>query len=188
MYKKDFLRQDAHARRSSLSKEVIYRASSVIKSKFFAHPRVRDACRIMFYVNKGKEVRTYEMIEEALIKGYEVFIPVVIEEGIIVSSRILEMTNLVTGAYGIKEPIKVSPIAPYLIDVVVVPGLGFDLEGRRLGYGGGYYDRYLAHMSSSTLKVAFCYEIQLYDYIPRRYHDIIMDIIITEKRIISIRE
>jgi len=96
------------------------------------------------------------------------------------------MNDLQEGLLGIPTPSKESPIiAPQDIDLVVVPCLACDTSGYRIGYGGGYYDRYLASARQAT-SVALCRESLLLEQVPREAHDIPVDIVITNARIISV--
>ncbi len=94
--------------------------------------------------------------------------------------------GLVCGAYGIQEPCG-EVCAPRQIDLIVVPGLGFDAAGHRLGRGKGYYDKYLGGAPGSLYKVGVCWDFQLVDQIPVEGHDAVMDAVVTEKRQIILR-
>ena len=83
------------------------------------------------------------------------------------------------GAYGIPEPIADEPIADDDTALVLMPGLAFDPEGRRLGYGGGFYDRFLAREPNHPL-VALCYGFQMFDHLETEAHDIPVDLVIAD--------
>ena len=89
---------------------------------------------------------------------------------------IAELAELVLGRFGIREP---AP-GPQLekLDLIVVPGLAFTVTGNRLGRGAGYYDRFLATVPTTTLKVGVCFEFQLVPQIPSESHDVIMDVVV----------
>ena len=95
-----------------------------------------------------------------------------------VAGRILSQSELVPGAYGIPEPPEDAEILdPRAFGLILVPGVAFSPEGRRLGRGGGYYDRYLA--DTRGLKVALARDLQLTPHLPAGPHDIDVDLIIT---------
>jgi 5-formyltetrahydrofolate cyclo-ligase len=93
------------------------------------------------------------------------------------------------GAYGILEPDDASEIIdPDRADLIIVPGIAFDMAGKRVGYGKGYYDRVLHHLEGSGRLVGFCYDWQLVKGIAGEPHDVTMDMLITEKRVIRPRD
>jgi 5-formyltetrahydrofolate cyclo-ligase len=93
---------------------------------------------------------------------------------------------MLTGYMGIAEPDAsiLHRVDPLEIDMVVVPGVAFDMARNRIGYGGGYYDRFLCTLRPDCLKVAVAFELQVFDSIPAASYDIPVDIIVTEERII----
>jgi 5-formyltetrahydrofolate cyclo-ligase len=98
--------------------------------------------------------------------------------------------DLQEGAFGILEP-KPSGVDHNvaIVDLVVVPGIAFDLTGHRIGYGKGYYDRFLQHPGRTTLLVGFCHDFQMvYNPLPADVHDVPMDVIVTDKRIIRLKK
>jgi 5-formyltetrahydrofolate cyclo-ligase len=100
--------------------------------------------------------------------------------------RFQNCDGLVAGSFGIMEPAVESAVADCAeIDMFVVPGVGFDLSGQRIGYGRGYYDRALHRLEGSGRLTAFCYELQVVDSLHSESHDVVMDRIITERRIIT---
>ncbi|MCX7658787.1 MAG: 5-formyltetrahydrofolate cyclo-ligase, partial [Oscillospiraceae bacterium] len=95
--------------------------------------------------------------------------------------------ELAKGCYGILEPVKelARRVPPENLDMVIVPGVAFDLKKNRIGYGGGYYDRFLKKMRFNCLKVGIAFEFQIVPEIPASENDVPVDIIVTEKRIIK---
>ena len=97
------------------------------------------------------------------------------------------LEELAPGSYGIPEPKDSARLVlPEDIDVILVPGLAFDCQGNRLGYGKGYYDQYLPQLSEKALTIGVSYDECLYDNIPAEQHDICMDYIVTPERVITI--
>lgn len=95
------------------------------------------------------------------------------------------MDDMEKGAYGILEPKTVRKADENNIDVILVPGLAFDRNGGRMGFGKGYYDRLLE--SSKAVKIGLCYDFQILEKIPTESHDVPMNFVITEKEILEIR-
>ena len=101
--------------------------------------------------------------------------------------RVTALSQLVPGAYGLPEPGRDCPeIAPEAIDVVLVPGTAFDAGGGRMGYGGGYYDRFLS--ANRCTAAALAYECQVIRRVPTEAHDVPMDYIITPAGILTCDE
>lgn len=92
--------------------------------------------------------------------------------------------DLRPGAFGVMEPEGACQILVEGLDMVVVPGVAFDRSGFRLGYGKGFYDRALHDAGPGTLRIGLCFELQLVDFLPAERHDVAMDMIITEERIL----
>jgi 5-formyltetrahydrofolate cyclo-ligase len=183
------LRKAALAARNRLTVMERMAASSVIADLLAAHPAYKAAHTVMFYVSFGSEVATILPIKRALAEGKTVAVPLVRErEGVLVASKLLDPAkDLAPGAYGIFEPMAraVRPLPPESLDLVVVPGVAFDAHGHRIGYGRGYYDRFLAGIGRKAITVAFAYESQIHDHVPSQEHDCHVQVILTEERVIN---
>lgn len=108
-----------------------------------------------------------------------------VEGGSIVLHQVSAADQLTAGRFGIREPAADAPIVPpQRVRVFLCPGVAFSSSGIRLGRGGGYYDRLLADRSDDSLAIGVCCESQIFDTLPAAPHDIPMDIIVTEKRVI----
>ncbi len=90
-------------------------------------------------------------------------------------------------AYGPREPRERIAVDPETVDVVVTPGLAFDREGNRLGYGGGYYDRYLARMGDAILRVGVAFSLQLVGRVPHEHEDQPVDVVVTDQGVLDTR-
>lgn len=113
----------------------------------------------------------------------------------IIPVRLNSFEELTAGPYGIREPdMHVQLAAGHLnalpdalsvqeLDVVIVPGVAFDRKGGRLGYGGGYYDRFLPQLRPNALKIGIAYQLQMVEQLPMETHDIPLDLIVTEKSV-----
>jgi 5-formyltetrahydrofolate cyclo-ligase len=173
------LRKQMLHKRDSLAPEDARRMSESIMVELFSCERFRQASIIGFYIPKGNEVDTKPMIERAMAMGKSVAVPYTDHK--ITFCRFTSFESLKAGKYGIPEPASREPLEPELI---VVPGVAFGLCMHRLGYGKGYYDRYLA--SSFAYRVGICYDFQVVEKLPSHEDDQRMDEIITEKRVISL--
>jgi len=184
---KDKLRRRILRKCRALSPDEVIGRSSKIRYRFIELTEEQGFNVVMIYISVRNEVDTYELGRELLRMGKMVCAPVVDRA----QRRILPYTvnripdDLVDGEYSIPEPSreKGQRVDPSLIDVVVVPGVGFDPRGYRIGYGGGYYDRFLP-LCSKALFVGLAYEFQIVDKVPNEDWDIRMDVIITEERVI----
>jgi 5-formyltetrahydrofolate cyclo-ligase len=178
---KEALRRRMLAERDSLGRAELGAMSEAIAEKLFSRPRFAEAGVVAFYLPKGSETDTSGMIRSALKLGKEVLVPVT--SGEISFVRFTSFADLAPGRFGIPEPRTRNPEPPREPDLVVVPGIAFGLCMHRLGYGRGYYDRYLAR--SPAYRVGVCYDFQVVERLPRHDDDQRMDEIITEKRIIQ---
>jgi 5-formyltetrahydrofolate cyclo-ligase len=128
---------------------------------------------VFVYVSYNGEVDTHKLINHALMDKKTVCVPRVISkaEGM-EAVPIKSFNDLISGSYGILEPPKDAiPICPQSIDIALVPGVAFDRRGGRLGYGGGFYDRYLSQMRQDTCIAALAYSIQMMEAIPMEPQD-----------------
>ncbi len=184
------IRRSIISLRNSLSQNEIILKSHIIQEKLWKIIERHKSQSIMFYVAFGSEVRTQDCIDKALEKGLDVIVPICIEseshQKELLPSKILNPSSELTiGKYHIPEPKPefIRPFPPNMIDIVVVPGVAFDNKCYRIGYGVGYYDRFLIKCSKS-LFVALAYEIQIVEDVLHDEWDIPVDCIITENRII----
>jgi 5-formyltetrahydrofolate cyclo-ligase len=185
---KDQIRRELIVRRKKLSEKEVFDKSFEIKNRLFDSDIFRNAISILFYVSYGGEVFTHDMIKECLILKKNVIVPKSnIENRTLILSKLVGWDDLEVGSYNILEP-KSDKIIEFPIediDLIIVPGVGFDLTGRRIGHGKGYYDNLLK--KSKAVHIGLAFEFQIVDEIPTENHDIPVDIIITEGRIINCR-
>ena len=180
------LKQLITEKRNSLSKEEILEKSEQIKYNLFNLEQYKKSKTVMFFVSFNSEVHTHEMIKEAL-KNKTVVIPKV-EQHEIEPSIILDFDNLVPSSkLGILEPIEAMKIAYKNIDLVLVPGIVFDKHGHRIGFGLGFYDRFLQKVSKS-IKVGLAFDFQVVDRIPHEEHDVPVNFIVTEKMVVECKK
>ena len=174
---KDEIRAAAVSGRRALSHEDITEKSRAISTRLM--PFLEKADTIMCYIAAFNEPRTADIIQRLFDAGKKIVVPV--SDALtctILPSYLTSPGKLIRGEYGIPEPSEFIPADIGDIDISIIPGIAFDRSGMRIGFGKGYYDRFLAEFSG--MKIGLCYELQLYDSIPHDSHDIPMDIIITE--------
>ena len=151
----------------------------VIGSRVYKNARV-----IMLYSPLKSETDTAVIAKAALADGKQVVYPVTDESGRIVPVEVSADTEFKRGGFGIYEPCGDAYEGP--IDLVILPGVAFDREGGRLGFGKGCYDALLADIDA--YKIGLCYEVQLTDELPMEEHDVRMDMIVTECETIEIKK
>ncbi len=185
------LRREILKKRSEVAESEIEALSRIIMKKA-AELYLSDAIKlIMCYMDFRNEVKTGDFIKECLALGKRIALPRV-EKGPDGRKKIFPyeikdlLRDVTPGTYGILEPNPelAKPVKPSDIDLVIVPGVVFDERKFRIGYGGGYYDRFLSEVRPDCIKLAPAFELQIVDEIPREGHDIPVDVIITDKRLI----
>ncbi|WP_040215154.1 5-formyltetrahydrofolate cyclo-ligase [Clostridium polynesiense] len=182
--KKD-VRKKIIAQRDILSEEEIRERSEIIKNKLFDIDEYKNAKNIFLFTSFGSEVDTHEIIRQALRQGKRVAVPRVNKETKLMEAKIIDnLEDMAEGYYGILEPSEAAEeMSPESIDLIIMPGVAFDLKGGRIGYGAGFYDKFLKEVSESTPKIAIAYELQLIEEVPMESYDVRIDGVITEKRI-----
>jgi 5-formyltetrahydrofolate cyclo-ligase len=141
----------------------------------------------MFYVAKENEVRTENMIKESIRMGKKVAVPVMMKERTLSPSLLTDYdTELVTKRFKILEPreecLHFVPVEE--IEVVIVPGVAFDRDGGRIGFGKGFYDNFLKETSSKACTIGIAYQFQIVDKLPVGKADVSVDIIVSEDEVI----
>ncbi|GAA0331134.1 5-formyltetrahydrofolate cyclo-ligase [Oceanobacillus sp. FSL W7-1293] len=186
MSEKKMLRQHMLTYISGLSEFERKNIEEKLQNQLVASPVFQQAATIGITISTAQEWATSSIMEKAWEKG-----KIIASPKCIVKTKEMQyyawnqLDQIEAGYAGIKEPIpeKTTPIAPADIDLLLVPGVIFDKDGYRIGYGGGYYDRMLADYKGVT--ISLCTEKQLVERIPRESHDLPVELIITEKRTIK---
>lgn len=190
MMKKE-LRKEIIAARMSQSDEVVAEKSALIIDKVKHLPEFQKADLVMFYLDFRKEVATGELIKYALDNGKRVVIPITDTKNIrLIPSELRDFPDdLTSGTWGILEPKpdRVRPVDAGEIDFVIVPGVSFDDKGNRLGYGGGFYDRFLRQLKPDASFAALAFEMQMKDDVCPEPHDYPVHYVVTEDRVIKCR-
>lgn len=143
----------------------------------------------MCYVSFGSEVNTFPLIQAALEQSKRLAVPLCQPEGqSLLAAEISDFPgDLRPGTWGILEPRPeaLRPVAPELLDLVLVPGVAFDRSGNRLGYGAGYYDRFLATLRPGARTIALAFAEQIVTDVYPQAHDRPVDMVITDQEIIE---
>lgn len=178
---KTSLRRLLLEKRDATSFDLMKIASKSIQKKLKKIESFRNAQKIGVYYPTGSEILTQDIMQEALSNGKEIFLPKVIGKEM-EFRKIINFSNLEGGSFDIMEPRDECPVNNNL-DIILVPTVGISPSGVRLGYGHGYYDRFLAKNKIKTISLTL--EKQIIKNIPRSDHDIIIDWIVTEDRILD---
>ena len=183
---KNKIRKDIIVKRDSLDLEKKRNFDQIIIGKLKETEEYRKSRNVFIYIGFGSEIDTAKYIEEFLIEGKKVFVPRT--NMVIKTMEAVEITSLKElerNKLGILEPTKdKEAIDKNQLQLIIMPGVAFDMKRGRIGYGGGYYDKYMENIDSSIPKIALAYELQIIDMVPSEEHDIFPDTIITEKRYI----
>src|SRR3989338_647774 len=182
---KHSIRQQILEKRDCLSKEEVTEKSQKIIENLKATKEYRTSSLILFYVSFNNEVSTIGLIRELLkTKEKKVLVPYVEKNNPLLQVSLLENFNdLEKGKYNILEPRKdkIKKTDVKKIGIVLVPGIAFDKKGHRIGYGHGYYDRFLNTLGSGTKKIGLAYDFQVVDSVTKEKHDVVLNIVISEK-------
>ena len=180
MEEKKEIRKKIFKARKEHSDEWIQEKSRMITGKLTVLPEYQRAERIMAYADYNHEVMTRYIIEEAWKAGKEVAVPKVVGKDM-VFYRLTDFSQLEPGYFGIPEPVR-GEIVKWEDALMVMPGVAFDPENNRVGYGGGFYDRFLEkHPDITRLAVAF--DFQILDLVPTEPTDICPQIIVTQSKV-----
>lgn len=178
------IRARALARRRSLSVEDHRRWSAAIAGRLQGLPEFREASMVLSYVSaKDNEADTHGIISELLSESREVWVPRVAPARRLDWLQLRDWAELAPARFGMLEPAggAPEPLPPPADAVCLTPGIAFTREGYRIGYGGGYFDRFLAGFSGTAIGLAF--ECQLLDTFPREEYDRRVDLVVTESAV-----
>lgn len=187
--RKRAVRARALAARDALPAGARAEKSARITAALTALEECVQARCVMAYVPFRSEFDTRPLLEHLLAAGVVLALPRIIGPRIMVAARVEDLErDLVPGAFGIPAPgDKLEALSPTLLDCVLVPGSAFDLEGRRCGYGGGYYDNLMALTRPDCHRVAAAFDVQVVDEVPAEPHDLPVHLLVTETRVVDLR-
>ena len=173
---KKTLRAQIREKKREMTPQQIEEKSCLLAQKFFSCEAYRQAKTVYGYLPYNQEVRTTPMLAQALKDGKKVAVPKVYGEEMRFIS-LEDLSKVEKGYAGIPEPIADGPVADDPHALVLMPGLAFDAQGHRIGYGGGFYDRFLAAEPEHPT-VALCYDFQLFDKLETEEFDIPVDLVL----------
>ena len=170
---KKTLRAEIRAKKRAMTAQEIEEKSAALAKAFYETAEYKNAKTIYGYLPYNQEVRTTQMLAHALADGKQVAVPKVYgdEMKFILLS---DLSQVAKGYAGIPEPIADGPVAADPTALVLMPGLAFDPEGHRIGYGGGFYDKFLAAEPDHPT-LALCYDFQMLPHLDTESYDIPVD-------------
>lgn len=189
-FKKDRQRQQAKAARDQLSKAEWQQQSKQMIDRLFSLPEYQNCQELLLYCAISSEVSTDNIISTAAADGKRIFCPKTYGYGQMEFYRILSTKDLQPGRYNIPEPGEEERFVPAKREktvLILLPGLAFDRRRYRLGYGGGYYDRYLERLCAAKcpyVSAALAFEIQMVNQVITAEHDQKMDLLITPSEVV----
>ncbi len=189
MLDSSLLRKTILAERNRLTPEEIAAKSLAIQQKLLAMTEIRDRHSIFVYVSFRSEVATLQLIDALIDMGKRVIVPITRVQAkrmdvIHITNR---STDLHSGYCNIPEPreelCRTNEVPAEQVETILLPGSVFDMRGGRFGYGGGYYDRFLAKVPAAA-RIGLAFDLQIVEKAPLQAHDQLLDMVVTENRVI----
>ena len=183
------VREACLCQRTSLGEKERQRKSQIIQQKLMDLPEFQRSQTVMLFLNFRDEVETTAMAEATIAAKKRLVLPRCAAHNVLLPIEVRDLTqDIEPGTYGIREPkLSLGVVEPSEIDLIIVPGSGFDLQGNRLGYGGGYYDRFFMLLKPLTPKIALSFECQVIEQVPTDKHDAKMTMLITENKVYNFK-
>lgn len=178
---KNIIRRETINKRNELTLEIKNKYDGLIFNKVINSDIYKSSKSIFIYISFGSEVYTKEIIKYALNDGKDIYVPKTDKLNKEMKAiRIHNLDNMIVDKWGILEPKDVdkNKIGKDF-DLIIMPGVAFDRNGNRIGYGGGYYDKYISSINYKSIKLALAYDFQILNNIESEEHDIKVDFIIT---------
>lgn len=175
MRSKQEIRRLVRQRKRAMTEAEIIEKSTSLASRFLGADAYRRAKTIYGYLPFNHEVRTLPILEQALRDGKQVALPKCYGD----QMRFIlveDLSAVAPSAFGAPEPVADFPVASDETALVLMPGVAFDRSGHRIGYGGGYYDRFLAAEPSHPT-IALCYDFQIFDHLETDAYDIPVNLV-----------
>ncbi|MDR3596977.1 5-formyltetrahydrofolate cyclo-ligase [Clostridium sp.] len=188
---KKILRKEILEKRENIDITIKKKMDKEILNRFYESKYYNEARNVFIYISYGSEIDTKDIINKALKENKRIYVPrTEFKTRIMDAVEISSLDKLIENSYGILEPSENEPhIDPNGLDLILVPGVAFDRNGGRMGYGAGFYDRYFKKINSDNIKritkLALAYDFQVIGEVPMEELDIPVDYIITEKEFID---
>lgn len=176
MLTKNELRKEVRLRKKRFSSDELKDLSRSIVRKLLELSVIKEAKTVMLYCSLPDEVYTMDLIHRLKADGKEIVLPVVTGETEMELRRYESDSDLKAGCFNILEPCGERFTDLEKIDAAIIPGMGFDKKGNRMGRGKGYYDRFL-QQAPHIYKIGVCFPFQMFDEIPADEHDVRMDVV-----------
>ena len=181
--KKEFRKKVINLRKEK-DKDFIKHNSDIITDKLLNLDCIKNAKNIMLYLDFNNEVKTDQLITKLISLRKTVAAPVTLKnERKLIPFKITNLKDGINiGAYGIREPKKdpSNELNVEAIDILIVPAVAYDKDCYRLGYGGGFYDRFIEHLRDDAITIGIAFDLQVFDSIPKENHDAQLNYVITE--------
>lgn len=149
----------------------------------------KNSSNIFVFVSFNDEISTHNFIKDSLLSGKNIYIPYTdLRNKKMYVSKLLNFGELTVGSYGIlsQNENNLKIVSPEILDLTITPGVVFSENLQRIGYGGGYYDNFFSEYNIKN-KVGLCYDLQVVKYLEPEIHDVVLDMIITEKKIYEVK-
>jgi len=184
---KNNIRISILGKRDSLDMQTITSVSNDVYDNLFNLINYDDYNTYFIYLDFKNEVKTNRIINFLLDNGKRVLVPLTNSKDVSMKAvEIKSFDDLSVGNFGVLEPNDIDNDNDIVPEVVIVPGVAFDINGNRIGFGKGYYDNYFNSLVSIPIKIALAYDFQVLDSIPSEKHDVKMNYIVTGKKVITI--
>ena len=178
---KKFLRNSLIEKRLEMSREEVNEKSVIISDKLLKAKDYLNCNDIYIYISIKNEVETKYIIEDSLKKGKKVAVPKIINKEVMKFYYIHSIQDVKKGYFDTYEPINIkSEAIPNKNSIFIVPGVAFDYNNNRLGYGGGFYDKYFNALTFKPKKIGIAYSFQIIEEVPTTKEDVKVDKLITE--------
>jgi len=167
---KSQIRKAIIEKRKKLSDEYRHEYAMELSKKFFETELYKKSESILSYVSIHGEFETKYVNRRILAEGKTLLLPKTYEKRVMKAFEVIDLKSLEKNSFGLHEPLETTEKLP---DLIIIPGVAFDINGNRIGFGGGFYDRYLEGKKIRT--IGLCYGFQIVDNIPKEEHDIPVD-------------
>ena len=173
---KKALRKQIREKKKAMTVQQIEEKSRILKAMFCACDAYRNAKTVYGYMPYNQEVRTVPILAQALLDGKRVAVPKVYGD-VMRFIYLTDLTAVVNSDMGIPEPVSDEPVADDPTALVLMPGVAFDPQGHRIGYGGGFYDKFLSAEPKHPT-VALCYDFQVFPSLETEEFDVPVDVVL----------
>ncbi|MGL5068231.1 MAG: 5-formyltetrahydrofolate cyclo-ligase [Sarcina sp.] len=179
------LRKIMREKRKSMDKVEKQKLDKILRLRLFQTKEYKEAKIVFIYVSTEEEINTIEIIKQLFLDGKVVAVPKIIKDKTMKALKIESFDELSgVGSFGILEPDEKAEDLSELVDLTIVPGLAFDAENKRLGYGGGFYDRFFEEYKES-IKISLCYDYQFVTTVYPSEYDVSVEMIISNNHIVN---